>query len=517
MNSLVESIASLSPRERDRFVDNLSDDEVRLLDADLSSWSLKDFSTQAWPVLEPETAFKDNWHIDAICDHLEAISAGQIRDLVINIPPGCMKSLTVSVFWPAWEWTRTPHLRWLFSSYAADLSTRDAVKCRRLIQSPWYQERWGHVYTLTSDQNVKTRYENDRTGYRISTSVGGLATGERGDRVCADDPHNVKKGESETDRMGVVTWWSEVMSTRKNDPETSVRVVIMQRVHEQDVTAWCLNHGFEHLCLPMEYDGENRMRTSLKLKDRRKKDGQLLWPERYTKRSVEKLKDELGPYGAASQLQQSPVPRGAGMFKREDFILVGEHQIPKPGTYVRYWDIAATEDGGKYTAGVLMKRADDGNYYVLNVVRGQWKSGNRNARILETAILDGDTYGKRSVTQWFEREPGASGKEVAEYLVRMVRAEGLQGNEEPAPGAKFWRADPLSGAVQSGLIRVQRAAWTGDYLDEMEKASPGARYLDQMDASSGAFNKLSAKPRHDGKGIQPVSIGQTNWTRFDME
>ena len=137
-----------------------------------------------------------------------------------------MKSLLVSVFWPAWEWIGHPERRWLYSSYAASLSIRDSVKFRRLIESPWYQSRWGDRFSLTSDQNTKVRVDNSRSGYRMATSVGGSATGEGGDRIICDDPHNVQEVESDSVRKGTLDWWDVVMSTRVNDPKTSAMVAI---------------------------------------------------------------------------------------------------------------------------------------------------------------------------------------------------------------------------------------------------------------------------------------------------
>ena len=163
------------------------------IDRELAGRRLAEFVRQAWGVVEPSTPFVPGWHIDAIIEHLEAVSHGQIRNLLINVPPRHMKSLLVSVFWPAWEWIRWPERRWLYSSYAATLSIRDSVKCRRLIESPWYQSGWGDRFALTSDQNTKGRFDNSRSGYRLSTSVGGAATGEGGDRVVCDDPTTCRK------------------------------------------------------------------------------------------------------------------------------------------------------------------------------------------------------------------------------------------------------------------------------------------------------------------------------------
>jgi hypothetical protein len=247
-------------------------------------------------------------HIDAIIDHLEAVSYGHIRRLLINVPPRHMKSLLVSVFWPAWEWTRWPERRFLYSSYAANLSTRDSLVCRRLIESPWYRARWGHIFVLTGDQNVKTRFENNRSGYRLSTSVGGSVTGEGGDRLVCDDPHKVDEVLSDSIRTATLDWWDTVMSTRVNDPKATAMVVVMQRCHQQDLSGHLLEQGdWEHLCLPAEYEGPSRA-TSIGFTDWRKEPGELLWPERFGRKEIDDLKVSLGSYGAAGQLQQRPSP-----------------------------------------------------------------------------------------------------------------------------------------------------------------------------------------------------------------
>src|SRR5580700_8988180 len=205
------------------------------IDSELAARGLGEFVRQAWHVVEPSTPFVPGWHIDAIIEHLEAVSRGQIRNLLINVPPRHMKSLLVSVFWPCWEWITWPERRWLFSSYAASLSTRDSVKCRRLIESPWYQARWADRFALTTDQNTKGRFDNNRSGYRLSTSVGGAVTGEGGDRIVCDDPHNVQDAESDSIRTATLEWWDVAMSTRQNDPKTTAMVIVMQRCHQRDL------------------------------------------------------------------------------------------------------------------------------------------------------------------------------------------------------------------------------------------------------------------------------------------
>ena len=204
--------------------------------------SLHEFVRQAWPVLEPETPFVEGMHVRAVCDHLQAVAEGRIRNLIVNIPPGHAKSLLTAVFWVAWRWIDHPEARWLFSSYREPLATRDSVKCRRLIESNWYQERWGDRYQLSDDQNQKSRFENTRTGYRVVVPMS-AGTGERGDYVVVDDPHSVDQAESDTERRSAIEWWNGSMATRLNDFATGHKIVIMQRLHEADLTGDLLAKG----------------------------------------------------------------------------------------------------------------------------------------------------------------------------------------------------------------------------------------------------------------------------------
>ncbi len=174
-------------------------DELDRLD---SGESLRSFIEYVWDIIEPGRTYVPGWHIDAICEHLEAVTSGEIIRLLINVPPGAMKSLTTDVFWPAWEWgpKNMPGMRYVSSSYSQDLTIRDNRRTRNLIQSSRYQAAWGDRFQLTTDQNAKTRFDTDKMGFKIATSVGGLGTGERGDRFIIDDPHNVKDGESDAKR-----------------------------------------------------------------------------------------------------------------------------------------------------------------------------------------------------------------------------------------------------------------------------------------------------------------------------
>ena len=283
--------------------------------------SLAEFVRRAWHVLEPGTNLIWNWHITLICLHLEAVSRGECLRLLINIPPGHAKSLLVAVFWPAWVWTHQPHWRVLFTSYDMALSTRDSIRCRDVIMSDWYQETFKTKWKLKGDMNVKSHFENTAGGFRqaLSMSVTARGTGFRGDAVVADDPHNVKEHPSDEELEGVQFIWDKRMSSRLNDPRTGVRVVIQQRVHENDLAGHLIRKGsYTHLRLPTEFDPDQACVTKWG-KDPRTQPKELLSPELFTRAVIAEALEDLGEYDFAGQHNQNPAPPGGGIIKQHWF------------------------------------------------------------------------------------------------------------------------------------------------------------------------------------------------------
>jgi predicted phage terminase large subunit-like protein len=478
------------------------------IDAELATRKLGQFVRQAWPVVEPSTPFVPGWHIDAIVEHLEAISRGQIRNLLINIPPRHMKSLLVAVFWPAWEWIRSPERRWLFSSYGAQLSFRDSVNCRRLIESPWYQARFGDRFALTSDQNTKGRFDNDRSGYRLSTSVGGAVTGEGGDRIVCDDPNNVNEVESDSVRKTVNDWFDVVMSTRVNDPKTAGKVVVMQRCHQQDLSGHLLEQGgWEHLCLPAEFEESGRM-TSIGWSDPRTTHGELLWPERYGSPELESLKRSLGSYAAAGQLQQRPSPSGGGIIKRHWFRYwqppgaklppvavrlpdgtvqsIIAHEIGKVDEAIQSWDCAFKDlETSDYVVGQIWGRLGSA-YLLLDQMRDR---------------MDCPTTVK-AVRQLSQRWRGAVAKLIEDKangsaVIQMLGRE-LPGILPVTPeGGKVARAAAVSPLIEAGNVYLphpQFMPWVNDLIEECA-AFPNGAHDDQVDAMTQALLRWNMVPR----------------------
>lgn len=466
---------------------------LRLLDKADAQDSLIKFIELLWPVVEPGRPLIRGWAMDAICEHLEAITKGQIKRLVVNVPPGFCKSLISSVFWPAWEWgpKQRPSLRYICASYAEHLTIRDNRKALALIRSPIYQELWGDVFKLDPDQQAKTKFDNTSTGWKLATSVSGTGTGERGDRFIIDDPHNVKEGESEAKRTEALQWFTEVVPTRVNDPNTAAMIIIMQRVHEEDISGHILASKLEwdHLCIPMSYepDHPHKSHTAINFVDPRQVDGELAWPERFSRDYLEKsLYPEIsswgGDYAVAGQFQQRPAPRGGGMFQRDKFQFVNANEVPTSGKRVRGWDLAATKDAGAYTASVKMFRTSNGDIYIEDVRRKQL-SANAVYQLIKSCAREDGFRTHISLPQ----DPGQAGKSQKSQLA--LELEGYDFSITTESGAKEDRARPLAAQVEAGKVYLVRAPWNVQFLAEVE-SFPMGKYKDQVDAASRAYAKL---------------------------
>jgi len=447
--------------------------------------TLAGFVRHAWPILEPKAKLVWGWPLQAMADHLEAVTRGEITRLLTNCPPGLMKSLLHSVFWPAYEWgpADLPHMRYLTSSYSQDNVMRDNTKMRRLVESEWYQSLWPTV-RMSADQNAKGKFENTASGGREGRPFASM-TGGRGDRVIIDDPHSTETAESEVERRNAVRIFRESISDRLNDLDRSAIVVIMQRLHSDDVAGTILKLGlpYAHLCLPMEFEGPTNKKTIIGFSDPRSHQGELLLPERFSREAVEALKKVKGEYGYAGQYQQRPTPREGGLFKRHWF--EGKiRRVAPPGTvWVRHWDLASTKSTtAARTAGVKLGRAPDGSYWVASSVIAQEEGNEVRKLIKATAELDG-----KSVQISLPQDPGQAGKVQAKDMVAMLA--GFIARAEPETGDKVTRAEPFSVQCEAGNVYLVEGEWNESYLDEL-CLFPGGSFKDQVDATSGAFGRL---------------------------
>jgi len=343
-----------------------------ILFRELFSRSFYEFVKHSWPIIE-SASFVDNWHIGAICEHLEAVYKKQIQNLLINIPPRMMKTIIVSVNYPSWVWTMEPSHQFMCTSYSQTLSHVAANKMRTLVTSPWFESIYPGVVQMKNDQDTKQKFENTAGGYRLSTSVSGLGTGEGGDTIIADDPHNADDIYSEAARLSVINYWKTKLSTRLNDKKTGSKIVIMQRLHQDDLSGWILEEStekFEHLCLPMEYVRSVSV-SKIGFQDPRTQEGELLFPARYGEKERDQDKKDMGTLGYSGQMQQSPVPAGGNIIRLQDikyFKVAPEGFQDHVSTFDMSFEGDITSD---YNVGVYVTRLAN-NYYVHSIMRGQW-------------------------------------------------------------------------------------------------------------------------------------------------
>jgi predicted phage terminase large subunit-like protein len=478
--------------------------------------SLFEFIKQAWRILEPAEPFVDNWHLHEFVEHAEAVSTSKLAEssLLINTPPGTSKSLFWAVFWPAWEWTWAPWTRWLTMSYDEGLALRDAVRCRRLMQTQWYRQvAMSEPWEFVGDQNVKGNYVNDRTGWRIATSIKGAVTGNHAHRVMVDDPHNVKKAESDAERENTLSIWREAIPSRVLP--TGTRVMIGQRTHELDATADWLDReksDIHHIELKMEHEvpkgGGQPERASSELRlsdvhddspavsvagwcsltsrphDPRAKEGDLLVPDRYPRSVLERRKIELGPYAYSAQYQQAPTPR-AGMVVDPSWIVQSPEQMDLSHfDLVMVWDLNySSRDASDWTVGMMaaVERVPDlPKIHIVGIYRDHLSSEMHDKVIADQIVL----YKPLMVgieKRAFEKQ-GATQDLMRQVMLRLDRAR-VTTSLEPvdADEDKVARAMIIPGRAKAGLITAdKRAAWWSAFSRELSSFPKGAND-DQVD------------------------------------
>ena len=478
-----------------------------------------------WHILEPETRLVDGWPLEALCDHLEAITFGDVTRLLANVPPGFMKSLTTDVFWPAWEWgpMNMPHLRYVAFSYSASLTERDNGKFKDLLVSPEYQEMYGDRFKLR--KIGETKVTNDKMGWKLASSVGGVGTGERGDRVILDDPHNVKEAESDIVRDETVRWFRESMSNRLNNMQESAIVVIMQRLHETDVSGVILENGFDycHLMITMEFEPErypiDYEGTDIGWIDPREEKDELAWPERFPPETIVKMKTNFGPYAWAGQYQQSPVARGGGIIKRDWWQLwePSDEKWPTFDYLVGSLDSAFTEKEENDPSGMTVWGIFKGeNGLPCAMLVKAWR---KHLELHGTVV---ERHSDETYRQWRRRaEPGwglvewvaetcrfrnsdgvvignvdrliiegkASGISAMQEMQRLYSTEGWLTETVKVTGDKVARAHAVVATFANLQVWAPAREWADLVIDETS-IFPRGRYKDLTDSTTQALSHL---------------------------
>lgn len=424
-----------------------------------------------------------NWHHRVICDALMRVFRGEVTRLIVNLPPRYSKTELVVRLFIAWCLGHVPDSEWIHTSYAAMLAAGNAADVREIVQSDFYRLVFPEVQ-LAADTRAKDHWKTTAGGVVFAQGSGGPLTGFGAGKmrpgfsgaIVIDDPHKADEARSDTIRKSVIDWFQNTLESRKNDPERTPIIVVMQRLHEQDLAGFLLGERkegeppgpggngevWEHLCLPAIQP-----------------DGSALWPQKHTIAQL-LVMEQANPYVFAGQYQQRPSPLAGGLFKPDQIEVVDA--MPAGGVrWVRGWDLAGSKDGD-WTAGPKLVQLADGRYVIADVVRLREGPHARDAAMKNTAARDGT-----GCTQSIPQDPGQAGKTQVLYLTRLLA--GYPVHTSPESGDKWTRAEPLAAQVNVGNVLMLRGPWNAALLDEM-RSFPNGAYDDQVDGLSRAFARL---------------------------
>ncbi len=416
-------------------------------------------------------AWQRSAHHDAITDALQSVFEGRTKRLIINIPPRYSKTELAKAFM-AWGLGRVPDSEWIYTSYSGRLATASSFDVRLMLEDAEYRQIFPGVQ-LRQDSQAKDEWRTIVGGMVYATGAGGTITGYGagkyrpgfGGAIIIDDPHKADEARSETMRANVIDWYRDTLQSRLNSPDTPI-ILIMQRLHEQDLAGWLLGGGtgeeWTHVCLPAI-----------------QADGTALWPEKH---SIEELRrmEQAMPYTFAGQYMQRPAPAEGGLFKPDRIEVIDAE--PAGMQMVRGWDLASVADGGDWTAGAKLGKLPDGRYVICDMVRVQEGPDQRDAAMLNTARRD-----TARVRVSIPQDPGQAGKTQVAYLTRQFA--GFRVHTSPESGDKVTRAEPLAAQVNVGNVLMVRGAWNETLLNEM-RMFPNGTNDDQIDACSRAFGGL---------------------------
>lgn len=456
------------------------------IEGELAKRKLSYFVKFAWRIIEPETPLIWNWHLDAVCDHVQAFLEKRLdkRNLIINVPPGSMKSTIISVMSPAWMWLHNPSWRGLFFSGNESIGLRDSMKCRDIIESEWYQQTFQPTWKFEKDQNAKGHYRNTASGFRKAQSAGSRVTGDRADDIFCDDPLDAAEAFSKPARDSIITWWTQAASNRLNDLRTGGRCIIMQRLHEEDLTGYVLKYepdDWERLIIRQEYE-LNSDKTSLGWSDPRNVEGSLFFPERFPNDVIAIEKRRLGSYGYAGQHQQRPSASEGGLFKRADWSYYKPLEPKELGItqIIQGWDTAfKTGEENDYSACITIGVSQN-RYYILDL----WKQK------VEYPEL------KRTVVNQFEKwkpslvliEDKASGQSLIQELRRDTR---IAIHPYKVDRDKIARANSVTPIHEAKLCYLpENTPWVSDFIESLS-AFPTAPHDDDVDAFVMTLNYAS--------------------------
>ena len=466
--------------------------------------SLLNFAKYVWPVVEPAIPFIKGYAIEAVAEHLQAVTDGQIRRLLINVPPGFTKSLMTDVFWPAWEWgpKGRPWLRYMCAAYSNHLTERDNMRCRNVVISDRYRALWGNRFGISNEQFTKVKFANDCTGWKLATSVSGIGTGERADRVIIDDPNNPMEMESETIRATTNMWFTEIIPDRLNNQAESAIVVIQQRTHEEDVSGTAITRemGYTHLMIPMRYDSARHCTTTYGTKswsDWRDEDGELAWPERFSEEISQELERDKGPYAWAGQYQQMPAPRGGAIIKDAYWQEWKPDKFPDFEYILASLDTAYTEkkenDPSALTVwGVFRDEAGNPKLMLMYAWQERLQFYDLVQKVINTCVVSpAPASHPRYAIDRLLIEGKASGLSVAQELYRLLGQSkfGIETVDPKRYGDKVARVHSIQHIFADNMVYAPDRSWADMVINQVSVFPRGA-HDDLVDCVSMAVRYL---------------------------
>lgn len=449
--------------------------------------SLASLVKLSWHLIEPGTKLIWNWHLDVLCAYLEAVFYRKIKRVIFNVPPGSMKSSIVSVAYPVWCWIKRPEERFLNITNEQGLALRDALKSKTIIQSDWFQSKWDLPFDPS--QNEKILYQNVKRGFRQSLGITAGITGKRGSTLIIDDPHDSMQVESDLQRQTVIDAYDYKLSTRLNNPKEDAIILIMQRLHQADLTGHLLTKKkvkWVHVCIPMEYEGVQGFDAGRDigrpdLIDPRTKDGELFFEERFDRKTVNALKEDLGSYGSAGQLQQRPSPKGGGILKMDWWrIWPDDKPLPHCEHIFTSWDTAYSEEDLKNNSYSAMTQwgvfwHEQRQKYCLLLLKA-W-AGQINYPDLRKKAKKID-YEQSPDAHLIEKK--ASGQSLVQDLKQArIRVRTYQPDRD-----KVARAYSVSAMFESGQVYAPNRRWADKVIDYAAQfpngASPSSDFTDTI-------------------------------------
>jgi predicted phage terminase large subunit-like protein len=445
---------------------------------DILRYDLYAFTHRSFLELNPRTKFLPHPYIETLTGYLERVRRGEIRRLIINMPPRSLKSHCASIVFPAWLLGHSPAAQILAVSYAQDLSDRLARECRTLMSAPFYQAVF--PTRLSAQKQATAEFETTNKSYRLSTSVGGVLTGRGADFLIIDDPLKPEEAVSDVRRKAVNEWYDNTLYTRLNSKASGAIVIIMQRLHEDDLVGHVtVQEPWVVLSFPAvaERDEEFKVETAYGSCTFRRKLGDALHPEHESIETLARIRQTIGPYNFSGQYQQAPAPFGGGMIKAEWFRTYD--QLPdKFDSVVQSWDTASVAAELNSFTACTTWGVKDKHLYLLHVLRERLDYPNLKRAVRSQAQIFG--------AQVILIENKASGIQLIQELV----AEGLRGitKYEPNSGDKTMRMHAQTAFIENGFVHLPaQAHWLGDYLHELV-TFPRGTYGDQVDSTSQALH-----------------------------